>query len=368
MIRRIAPILFVLVLAIGCSGVRHTIQYEPESMHRAVTADGAHVSLIHLPPQGDPIDAPPLIFCHGLTSTAASWDLGDGIGLGPYLSRAGYDVWLLNLRGRGDSSKPGGQDNPIDYAWTFDDYARYDVPAAIAYVSERTSHRKVTWIGHSMGGMLIYAHLGSTGDSRVDKIVTIGSPVQFGSLGEDAIDIVKTGRKWFDPVTGVHAIRVEMVARTFTGPSILMRNGVARWISYPENFSRDTWMRYAANAIPNLSGPLMHQMSGWAIVDRFVSQDGAIDYRAGISRISVPALLMVGKGDQLASTWTVYPAYEALASVDKSLVVLGQANGSRYDHGHGGIILGNWADTEVYPIIEQWLAEHTSTDKMKEKP
>ncbi len=123
----------------------------------------------------------------------------------------------------------------------------------------------------------------------------------------------------------------------------------------PDNFSEDTTLRYVANSVPNLSGGLVSQMSGWYVDDQFESLNGEIDYREGIRKIDLPALLLVGKLDNLAPTWAVLPAYDNLSSKDKTLVVLGQAHGCVEDHGHGGIVLGNNAKAEVYDVIGSWL-------------
>ena len=40
--------------------------------------------------------------------------------------------------------------------WTVDDLMKYDVPAILDYVECDSGRRRVNWIGHSLGGMLIF--------------------------------------------------------------------------------------------------------------------------------------------------------------------------------------------------------------------
>ncbi|EPN67992.1 esterase/lipase/thioesterase family protein, partial [Pseudomonas syringae pv. actinidiae ICMP 19079] len=46
----------------------------------------------------------PVILLHGSFSNRRFWYSPKGIGLGPYLARAGYDVWIPEMRGHGLSS------------------------------------------------------------------------------------------------------------------------------------------------------------------------------------------------------------------------------------------------------------------------
>jgi polyhydroxyalkanoate synthase len=70
----------------------------------------------------------------------------------------GYDVWVLELRGAGDSRRQL-RVPPVPYRWTFEDYVQHDVPAALALVRHLTGAEKVLWVGHSLGGMVAYASL-----------------------------------------------------------------------------------------------------------------------------------------------------------------------------------------------------------------
>ena len=43
--------------------------------------------------------------------------------------------------------------------WNVDDLVHYDVPAILDYVERRDRRDRVNWIGHSLGGMLIFPYL-----------------------------------------------------------------------------------------------------------------------------------------------------------------------------------------------------------------
>lgn len=50
-------------------------------------------------------DALPVILCHGLSYNASFWALEPSSSLAAYLTRLGYDVWAVDLRGCGQSRK-----------------------------------------------------------------------------------------------------------------------------------------------------------------------------------------------------------------------------------------------------------------------
>ncbi|RXG60347.1 Lipase member K, partial [Armadillidium vulgare] len=65
----------------------------------------------------------------------------------------GFDVWLTNVRG-GDYSRNHTHLSPSskefwDFSW--DEMAKYDLPKMIDYIVKHTKHKKVDYVGHSMG-------------------------------------------------------------------------------------------------------------------------------------------------------------------------------------------------------------------------
>ena len=118
----------------------------------AITRDGVTlVAKRYANPGGIPV-----ILLHGFASNYNTWDV-PGKSLGKYLADRGYDVWLFNLRGHGEwEFQSGPSEGPGN--WDFDTFAVYDIPAMVEKVYSATGQRPF-WIGHSMGGILIYAYL-----------------------------------------------------------------------------------------------------------------------------------------------------------------------------------------------------------------
>lgn len=79
----------------------------------------------------------PVILLHGSFSNRRFWYSPKGIGLGAYLARAGFDVWIPEMRGHGLSAR-----NEAYRHNRVADYARYDLPAIAASFSSRVDRRR----------------------------------------------------------------------------------------------------------------------------------------------------------------------------------------------------------------------------------
>ena len=91
-----------------------------------------------------------------------------------YLASAGFDVFNLDLRGRGRSRRYGALEDT-----TFDDYIHEDVPAAIRTVLRLVGSEQLFLVGHSMGGLISYCVAGTMRE-QVAGVVSIGAPYRFG--------------------------------------------------------------------------------------------------------------------------------------------------------------------------------------------
>ncbi len=136
--------------------------------HKAVTKDGYILTLWRIPgnlsyvgPRG-----PPVLVTHGIFDTGFSF-LFQSINKNlPIMlaDHAGFDVWIGNCRGNIVSLEHSDRVNysSSDYSgayWDFswDEMAKYDLPAMIEYIAEETGYQKLRYVCHSQGCAILLA-------------------------------------------------------------------------------------------------------------------------------------------------------------------------------------------------------------------
>ena len=305
------------------------------------TSDGATVSLHHFSGDGRPV-----LLVHGLSSNHRSFDLDDR-GLAHDLQDAGYDVWMLDLRGRLDSTPPPGRP-----AWSLDDYGRHDLPAAIDHIRAESGHDTVAYVGHSMGGMVLAIYHHWHGGSALGPAVVLGSPLTFDHpdpLVRASGRSMRTGqllRKVPSPAAAKSAAVLPRTARVDAllfddqGTSAATRKAM-----------------YRAIVSPMTAGELKH-LGHIVRAGQLVSADGTIDYVDSLADWTTPLLVVAGRTDRVAPPDRVVSWIDAIPSANTTFLVAGTARGYPHEYGHLDLILADNASAHLHADILGWLQQH----------
>lgn len=308
------------------------------------TDDGGAVALHHHPGPG-----PPVIVVHGISSNHHCWDLAPDRSLAVALVEAGYDAWLLDLRGHGDA-RFDARGEPQRGGWTIDDYGRYDVPAAIEAVRAATGAHKVGYVGHSMGGMVAAVYTALYGDDALAALVVVASPVEFS----DPDPLLALGGASMTAGTVLGRVHTPMMADL----AALMRHAPFRFddiLFSSDNLSPAARRLMYQQVVSPLTRGELRQFSGILQQGRFTSEDGSIDYLDALSRLRTPLLTIAGRADQVATADRVRPWVERAGSAEKRFVLAGRVNGFLHDYGHLDLTVGDDAAEEIYPLITGWF-------------
>jgi pimeloyl-ACP methyl ester carboxylesterase len=296
--------------------------------------------------------AHPVILCHGMCSNRYPFDIPRGPSLAQYLSRRGWDVWVVELRGNGMSAKPRLFWSDVPFSWGFADLLESDLPAIIHFVKERTDAKKVHWVGHSMGGMLIQAHLAATNDSSIASAVTLGSASDPSRCYWTRLEGLLRF-KWL--VTWSDISFFPFIARAATP--------LAYWIS---KFT--DWLFVASNMEPivarrtvALASELVTPTRLWLELARLGSssnneKDGIRNYAEGLKQCTAPVLFIGGSRDFLMPhesicAVTEYPDNQG----ERVCKIIGKESGCEEDYGHVDLLVGKKVEEEVFPVIHEWL-------------
>lgn len=297
----------------------------------------------------------PVVLCHGLLSNRNYFKL-DGEGSLPLvLARAGFDTFVVDLRGRPDAGRPGWYVGEHTYDYDIDDYVSQDLDAILAHIGRETGTSGVSWLGHSMGGIVAYARAGTFRDPRIEALITVGSPGFLGPASKNLFFGYRAGP----------ALRIFPVvsAERFSGLEAatnlpLSARPVRDTLFADEDWTHGEYRLLLRYAVSDASTGELRQFTN-ALEDGEVrTRDGRISYSSNITNITVPALLFGGRKDALADPLVVRRVYDTLKSPDKTMVIAGLAEGFAVDYGHADMLVGANARRDIFPRIVTWLSEH----------
>ncbi|XP_025812682.1 triacylglycerol lipase 2-like isoform X2 [Panicum hallii] len=137
----------------------------PCEEYQVTTEDGYILSLKRIPhglsnADNSTEDRTPVLLFHGLMVDGFCWLLSTPKqSLGFILADAGFDVWIANCRGTKSSRKHTSltPEDPAFWDFSWDELAAYDLPAVLQFVYNQTGGKKVHYVGHSLGTLIILA-------------------------------------------------------------------------------------------------------------------------------------------------------------------------------------------------------------------
>ena len=358
-----------------------------EIHYTSPTVDGWRLRLFRYPAETSKKAETPVILCHGLASNRYAVDFGEyksknwyKYSLAAFLSNGGedknisFDVWVVELRGRGSPPTFLPDESPEKYIWCVDDYIDKDISVIIKYVQEwykkeLNRETKVFWIGKSMGGMIIYAYgEREKGKKNLKGVVTLGSPTTFKReplflkiltrLCPRRIAIPINAAEFLNNLPEFKRKLIEYgTNHSNTDPRIIeefidkgMNNTISSKVlnHFSIFFRHHTFCRYPTT-------PWIYDLlDGIPYIESFVSP---YSYTDNLCRFTTPLLAIGGAADTVAPPYEIYYNVKHVGSKDTSYVILSKDNGYNYDYGHLDLTLGKYAREDVYPIIYRWLVE-----------
>jgi pimeloyl-ACP methyl ester carboxylesterase len=282
------------------------------------------------------------------------------------LTERGYEVYVFDLRASGENGRLGQNDlinrflreTPFrergESAWTVDDLVRFDIPAVLDYVERETGQARVNWIGHSLGGMMMFPFLElSPEPERIANFVGMGSTIIQATTPQK--DMLRANMA----IRGLlHVASAGRLGRPLTYFRMPGMESIDRFYYTAENVDRQTISRFYGYTLEDPGPRALLQFAPYLRNGHLLSADGRIDYSARLGEITTPTLMVAGAKDLISDVPSTRMTFDALASTDKTLDVFGKANGHVADYGHCDLAWSRYAPYEIFPVIIDWLDRH----------
>lgn len=254
-----------------------------------VTDDGLRLHLWRYPCDGARVGV--VLATHAMWANAGYFDRPRGEGFATYLAHRGFDVYVLDFRGHGRSERPAT-------GWTFDDYVRLDLPAALCRIEAEsgTAPGQVSWVGHSLGGLVGVAAAGVLPELAPAKLVLV------------------TANIWRNAGVARRAF-----IEAFDASARLLGHAPIRAL------------RLGTDDEP---APYVAQLASWVRTGRFLTADGRASYDDTLSRVRSPVLVVVGGRDVLCRMSEARELAERLGSSERRYLTVSKANGFGFNATH----------------------------------
>lgn len=323
-----------------------------DEVYAVTTEDGWKLRLFrHLPREGG--QGEPVLLCPGVVANHWEFELPSAGSLVDALTQAGYDCWILDPRGR-RSSRPAIGQSYDDVA--MDDWLNQDLPAAIDYVRVATRYDYVHYVGHSMGGMLLYAFNAAFGQDKIASGTTLASPVGFEGLG----------KRNYGPVVKALRLRsqVEYIVRALAPLAMLFKLQASFLPINWSNLSPKVGARALYNMLELPSHRVGAELEFWVRQEIWRMNNDELDVAASLAEFDLPLLAIYAAADPLVPIHRARAFFEAIPHQDKRMIVLSRENGHSADYNHIDLVMGKRSWDEVYQPIIDWLREHPITARI----
>ena len=354
------------LVATGCASMRFRAPHpdlRPCTDGYATTIDGWKLGIRRFDPARADPGKLPVVLCHGLGLNGTFWTITSNH-LPNQLAARGYTVYVVDMRGSGSSHRVGAigringmlRETPFNELreshWTMDEQAVYDVPAILDYVKNETGSDRVNWVGHSLGGMLMIAHLETT--NNPDRIATF---VDMGGVAVVTPSI--TREQMLNANRGLRALLSIVSTGRIARPLMLARfpglERIDQFYYTTANVDQETISRFYGYTLENPGKGALRQLDSYLASGHMHSANGRIDYAEHLERVKAPTLMIAGEKDVMADIPSSLMTFQGIGAADKTFMRFGRRDGQIDDYGHCDLVWSRHAPHEIFPPLIDWL-------------
>ncbi|MHB8876276.1 MAG: alpha/beta fold hydrolase [Myxococcaceae bacterium] len=270
----------------------------------------------------------------------------NGVSLEGHLCGAGFEVWRADLRAQGESNPSEGGSDDFSLA----DLALTDLGAAIDAVLAHTvtSAKRVSVLGASLGGSLMFAHAVVNPKHRMGALVSMGGPVRW----EKIHPLVRVA---FASATLVGLIRFKGT-RKLAETALPYLARLTPWLLKVYMNPEITDIGAAREMVKTVEDPNRHinrEIAGW-IKGRDLVVRG-VNVSLGLPAITQPLLCIAAHGDGVVPLETAEYPFRKVGSASKELIIVGDPG---LHMAHADMFVSSEAHERVFRPMTAWLLEN----------
>ncbi len=288
-----------------------------ESIFLSLPNSDSKIHLKHFIGTGDVV-----FMVHGAIENGRIFYSNSNKGLGPFLANHGFDVYVIDLRGRGQSTPPinnlatHGQTQSISE----------ELPLALKHIQKLRPNIKHHWLAHSWGGPLINSLL----TRQPEFIAQIKSLTYFGSK---------------------RSIKIKTLKRFFYID--LFWHGLCQLIVKYYGYLPAKKLGFGADSETKKS----HQQSiNWVYGD-WIDSDDNFNYAEKLKDLTLaPSLYLAAVNDHvLGHPKDVLRFIAESGTGAKRYILLGKQYGNKVNYDHINMLTHPQAAKDHFPMIVKWL-------------
>jgi len=270
-------------------------------------------------------DGIPLFLIHGSIENGKIFYSSSGKGLAPYLAREGFDVFVVDLRGRGSSTPKIDKNAMHGLTNTMEE----DIPAVVKKIKEIKGDVPQHWISHSWGGVSLLGYL-----AKNSQEINIKSIVFFAAKRHISI---KTFHKFY----------LINFLWNIMGTFAVWRNGYLPAVRI-------------SMGSDNESARCYKETNDWVFQSDWLDWRDQFDYAAALQKIDLPPILSVtGAGDKVLGHPTDCKYFlNEVKPKDYEFKILGKKAGNLQDYDHINILTHPDAAKDQFPMAKEWILGH----------
>ncbi|OVA08135.1 hypothetical protein BVC80_1725g21 [Macleaya cordata] len=201
----------------------------------------------------------------------------------------------------------------VKYDWDFDNYLEEDVPAAMEYIRALSKPKdgKLLAIGHSMGGILLYAMLSRYGfegrNSNLAAIVTLASSLDYSSSKSSLkllLPLADPAQALNVPVVPLGALLAAAYPLSSRPPYVL--SWLNHQISAQDMMHPELLKKLVLNNFCTIPAKLLLQLTTAFREGGLRDRSGTFFYKDHLQNSNVPVLALAGDFDLICPPDAVY--------------------------------------------------------------